>query len=112
MSKRIVLFDDEGSLESDENGKHVNVSDFEVDDCSQGASGGMDGRSRVELLSGRTEGNQSDFQSCGNCYGQQEAYRKHIPEGSTHNFHHAGHNHEMTEHRQRAVEHQYRPAKR
>jgi hypothetical protein len=112
MSKRIALSDDEGSSESDANGEHVNVSDFEVDDYSQGATDGMGGRSRVELWSVRTERNRSDFQSGSSRYGQQEACRQHILEGSTHNFHHAGHNDEMTERRQRAAEHRYRSVER
>jgi hypothetical protein len=52
MSKRIIVYGDEGSSESDGNGESEHAADFEVGACSQGASG----RLRNEFRNGRSEG--------------------------------------------------------
>jgi hypothetical protein len=86
ISKRIAMYEDEGFSESDRNGNHVDASDFEVEDCGQGA---LVGRSRVQHRSRRIEGEQSDFISASRGHGRGDACRLDIPQGSSWNFQHA-----------------------
>jgi hypothetical protein len=49
MSKEVGVYEDEGSSETEKNGDHVDASDFEVEDCGQGA-----GAKQFEQMGGRS----------------------------------------------------------
>jgi hypothetical protein len=101
MSKRIIVYGDEGSSESDGNGESEHAANFEVWTYNQGASG----RLRNEFRSGRSEGDQYEFQSAGSDHGRQEAWRRSIPEGSRQGFEPAGCSNDIAAHQRRSTKH-------